>query len=316
MSSPDKATEITVLIVSDVDDVATSAFSAALAEARVRSEIVPDVYAATARLAAGTPLSHVVVDMRSLDSQEAAFLRLVRRFYPGSEVVVPAFEGVGERPDWAAAGFDVMPVDVVLDRIATGGDARDARPDEWESKAEQPEEPVSTPTPTLSRSQQIDRRACPTVVPEPNASDHERPHESEDARDSESRASPAVSPVVQPFSDTVHPIGGTTDDAEGPSLHEAVRERMAADGPRDIRRTPPPSASSGSADEPHPVDSPSTHSREGDSPGAPSGEGATPAPWSPRHSMLSPEEMDALLTNDSVDADTSPPKRDAEGGAV
>ncbi len=340
MSSSDTTTDTSVLIVSDVDDVGAQAFFASLIEAHLRSEIVPDVYAATARLAGGAAYSHVIVDMRSVDSQEAAFLRLVRRFYPDSEIVVPAFEGVGERLAVAAAGFDVVPVDRVLDQITTVGDT-------WGAEL------GYSPDQNRDGDQSRDREGAVSVPEEGSTGLEEGPlaktrgsdqgYDSDQSRDREGAVS------VQEEEPTVldnEPLADT-HSSEGPSLYEAVRERMSADGVRSIRRRPPsgafqnvsidgkPDTSSDSTDETLPVELPVAESSDcpseqsfGD--GSPEAlpEGGVdstsaplpPAPFppavppSPPHSMLSPEEMDALLTDDNEDVGVLRPKHDAEGG--
>lgn len=199
MSSSDIAGKPSVLIVSDADDGAVRDCASALTDAGAGVEVVPDVYAAMARLTLGRNVGRVLLDVRTLDDKEMSFLRVASRYHPSVEVLVPSFNGTAERMASFGAGVQAVDVEFIIDSVTA--------------------------------------ELAPTTG------------------------------VEAPPGGALSTDGGAESGAAGPSLHDAVRERMAGDDPRVIRRAPP---------------------RQ------------TPREPGPAKPTLSPEELDALLTSEEA----------------
>lgn len=223
MSSSGTTDQRLILIVSDADDQPVRDCAAAMTNAGAGVEIAPDVYTAMARLALNETINRVLLDVRTLDERELAFLGVATRYHPSVEILVPRFNGTDER--MAATGTDVQVVDVasLIASITT--------------------EPASIPA-------------------------------------AESNAPPNHSLSTD---------GGPESSDAGSSLHDAVRERMAGDDPRAIRRAPPRVAP-----------------RKPDSAGQPE---PSVKPVKP---TLSPEEVDALLAREELDETDQQPPGDSD----
>lgn len=195
-----------VLIVSDQGDEAVTSLGANLAREGARVETVPHLYAATSRLAQddSRQIQMVLVDERSGDRLERNFFRVVQTYHPG---VVAACVATGPLPPNVNGDRrTAMSIEEVIARyrlmvpVAGAVVRQSANDDAPPLKAE----PVVAP--------RVVNRGAPSDAVRPSP-----PRQ--------------VEPVLRPEP-------GLQPD--GPSLHDAVRARMAADaGVAVARRTPP-----------------------------------------------------------------------------
>ena len=302
-----------VLIVSDAADAEIHRLRTALGEAGVPFETVPDVYTATAKLARRDWTGKVFVDVRTLDTKEMAFLRLVPRFFNRCEVVIPAFDGVNAHGSLDLSGLQPLPVAVAIEAAiaerseaalrmsvapshaehstsTTGGPTLHADPAPSQPElaaAEIPETPLQQDT------EEDELGAIPPPVQEDAMA---IPLETEVAPTDDASADPTSMPAAPSPPLRLSTDGGPEEAGSGPAIHEVVRMRMAADDRRTIRRRPPPGATAPPA---RPV--------------APSAD-AGPARLHGLDPMLSPDEMDALLRDDDPASSRTPPADEAEGG--
>lgn len=175
-----------ILFVCERQDSSAREAQALWEAAGAKVDVQTDVYAAMARLAQDAGISRVLVDVRSLDRQELAFLTLAPRYFPEIRIDVPWLTGTSDAVVWLGQP-DMKTVEVAA--IA-------------DSLKPAVEPPTETPTPT---------------------------------------------PV-----ETVKPALSTDgiDAGSEPSLHEAVRMRMASDAPTPARMPPtrrPPAVDSAPA---------------------------------------------------------------------
>jgi hypothetical protein len=289
MSSSETTGRPVILLVSATDDEPVRDCVARLIDVGATVTVLPHVYAATARLALGEPVSNVLLDIRVIDDYEMAFLRTAARYYPSVEITVPLFKGTIERVAAYGASVRAMDVDSIVASTVV-------RPSE-----------ASTGEPSAVR-------AAPGPPPrlEPDIA-HEEQRAVASPRKAEVPLAPAASPAPgppsavhheQPRTDAPSTDGGPDGGPEGPALHESVRARMAGNDPRIVRRAPPRVGPK--------------QTRPGDGPGsspagpAPTGNQPSPPPDGP---ALSPEEVDALLANEEpTERDSPGPVDDEHGG--
>ena len=300
-----------VLIVSDADDPELRGFRAAIGRAGVPIESAPDVYAATAKLARGECVGKIVVDVRTLDDKEMAFLRLVPRFFPRCELIVPAFDGVEGRASLRAAGFQPVTLNAALEAAVAGYVEIASR----EEIGLLGPEAAATDVPATPLEEGAYCEGHAPVRMEPENAIPPEPQEIE------APSSPGIFSLPPPVSDS--PIGelpenaspnGVVESSPGlrlstdggaeaadnrPAIHEVVRRRMAAEEPRPIRRPPPRTPPGGKPVQPPVVPT----------------ENMRATPLGPMDPMLSPDEMDALLRDDETAWEETPPPDESEGDA-
>lgn len=269
VSTNSKVRQASSIIVSDADDEEVRDFMAAMEHAGLHVLRASDVYAATAMLAGGLLVNRVIVDTRTLDDKETAFLRLVPRFFPRCEVVVPLFAGTVDRSVFHAAGVQPTSIAAALeatiakclaDRAPSGtasepmagGDLVDSEAEDAGRPAQPEDEEPAEPSGRLDEAGGEDSQTTDGIV----------------SGEEVSRLSTD---------------GGPEASEQGPSMHEAVRKRMFGGGRGVIRRTPPRNPPDSQAPRP---------------PQQEAEDSVTKAPVRPGEPMLSPEELDALLRDD------------------
>ncbi len=319
--SPDTTnTDPVVLLVSDLNDADIRRCVDRLIAAGIPVERSQSVYAATADLALGRSIRHVLLDIRSLDDKEMAFHRLVRRSYPDTSVAVPVFRGTGERAATYGPGVRPVPLDSLLVEMREEF-AKPAAAEEtsYGDAATQPHAaPFSTEQPTTPATPDVAHAAEPTDSPLPlptadedaeiasseldkavfdadeDAEDWEASlatHPDDDLDAETEHASPIESDPPASEVEWLAPAEATSAESpppqaetpandistnEGPDAYRTVRDKLAGELRSAARRTPPRRPPGTETHEPHSADQPS------------------PRPAS----MLSPEEMDALMKND------------------
>jgi hypothetical protein len=94
-----------------------------LVEVGSRVDLVPDVYAALARLSLGERFDRALLDVRSLDAPEMAFVQLVPRYFPDVQVDIPWLTGTSQalvrlgRPD-----LPTMEMAAIIELVSTADD--------------------------------------------------------------------------------------------------------------------------------------------------------------------------------------------------
>lgn len=255
-----------LLIVSDGQDESIRWCSERVRQAGVRVQCVPDVYAAMALLAQGAAISHVLVDVRQLDQEEMRFLEVAPRYGGGAEFFVPRLGDINENR--AGYGRRVSIVEIG-DLAAAILGLRDAV------------------TPEQGDDMEVVEWAEPAG---------ERPQIAEPAEEWLPTSTPVDAPTgSDPPQRSPRSIEGGLDETEGgPSLHEAVRERMGGGGAIPLRRTPPPAK-------------PAT-----EDPAA-----AQPAEWAASQNReLTREEVEALLRDDDAHGGETDDAHEGETGIV
>jgi len=325
MSSPDHTVNIgisaetnRVLVVSDAHDVEVGRCVERLQQAEVDVELIVDVYTATAKLAKGVAVKTVLVDARTLDDKELAFLRMVPRFFPRCEVVVLELPGLQDRPVFHTPGVRMSPTEGLIETligdhvsdVASGLRVTEAvaaptitehepvRPTEtdaaaeaeqtWESAPTADESPEEEPQP-IEGPPDSDREVATELGPQTPPEDTAREQWCPDDQPGAAAASGA-----SPLSTD----GGPEAAGTGPSMHEVVRRRMAADQEPTIRRMPPRSPPAEDQEHPPANSEPSE------------AEQSSPRSVEP---MLSPEELDALLADREDEGRAGPPWTGREG---
>ncbi len=260
-----------VLFLSDAKDADLRRFIDVLIEQGIRVDRVRDVYTAAAMLATGCRAAKLLVDIRTLDDKEMLFLRLARRFLPATGVLVPRLPGADQRESAAAAyGVRTVGPDELAELFATlvaqvppsNECKHEPPPPRSETRgASEAASTKATPTKTVTE--------CPAISGGPahaeEATSEADPAEEQIPEEDSAAISeyePATEPLApdaaawqaeaapQPSPPAVAPAAGhqppassveadSTSGLSGPSLHEAVRQRMAADGPTAARRPPP-----------------------------------------------------------------------------
>ncbi len=319
---------VTLLVSSTNDDWVLDC-AERLAEAGASVDLVPNVYAAMARLTLDTDIRRVLLDIRTMDKGEAAFLRVAARYYPSIDVIIPAFPGAAERAAALGIGLPPTSVDAVtaaaeledalaapttdasteVTAAAAGDDATDHVTDGGvtEADVEAPPGELAASLPPQTPTSQAD----PVQQEPPLDPNDELPLDA----DSDSVAAPTGALSTD---------GGPESAPAGPSLHDAVRARMAGDDPRTSRRPPQRVAPQHRDTNDNLIDPPASRASE---PGRPPASRAVPGPvplpkpdhpsepLPPAKPSLSQDEVNALLGDDeSVEPDLPSPDGE-QGGA-
>jgi hypothetical protein len=308
-----KASHSGVLIVSDAADQEVRGFREALRRAGVPIESVPDVYAATAKLARGDWVGRIVVDVRTLDDKEMAFLRLVPRFFPRCELIVPAFDGTADRASLGSIGFQPVALSVAIEAAAAGYSeittvagigllepesvAREVPEVPLQQEAYD-QEPAAAPG-QMEQAAAIATQPGETEALSPPDNSTLPPPLGDSPMSDAPEDTPAEGSVESPPVLRLSTDGGPEAAGTGPAIHEVVRMRMAAEERRPIRRAPPRTPPGGK-----PAQSPAA---------PPEDRGGVPS--SPMDPMLSPDEMDALLRDDGTASEETLPSDEGEGDA-
>lgn len=161
---------------------------------------VDDVYAAMAMLTERPELRIAVVDVGSLDRFEASFVTLAPRYFPRLRVLIPRTSDTQNR--MISLGLTGEPATLEYIEEELGGVAGNDGSAISTDRAASPLR--ESPPPKLSST---------STLPRPGNSDDAPADADESAADSETPSEP--------------------------SLHDAVRMRMAGNDPRMIRRKPP-----------------------------------------------------------------------------
>ena len=224
-----------VLIVAPSPDDLLLQLGQSLTDTGASVHFTTDVYMAMARLATGEQFAHIVVEAAALDEYERAFLSLAPQYHESSNFYVPR-RSVLDEQNLADGRYEILSPDGIVDAVLG---IREAETLETTSDVEPPwSQPrtIGAPDPSdVSTSHTFDQPSHETSAPSSNLSTD----------------------------------GGLEADPVGPSLHDAVRERMGADGAAPVHRRRPPGVPAPSQD---------------------------PTPQS--SSRVSREEMDALLGDD------------------
>ncbi|HPF38435.1 MAG TPA: hypothetical protein P5081_24300 [Phycisphaerae bacterium] len=251
-----KTDQTSVLIVAPSPDDLLLRLGQSLQETGAAVHFTTDVYMAMARLATGERFGHVVVEAAALDDYERSFLSLAPQYYESASFYVPARSVLDERM-LTQGRYDVLSPDGIVDAVLGIRDA----------------ETLEAAEATWSE---------PRTIGEPD----------EDVQPSNVESDTAGA-CFAPANEAPQPPRLSTDgdmDASqsGPSLHDAVRERMGANGGGVQRRRPP---------------------------GAPPAPSDTTPPES--ETRVSREEMDALLGADdeTLDDMTDATREDGKGEA-
>jgi hypothetical protein len=161
---------------------------------------VDDVYAAMALLTERPELRIAVVDVGSLDRFEALFVTLAPRYFPRLRVLIPRTSGTQDRMISLGLSGEPAPIEHIEEELR-GIAGYDGNATSTDRAASlQRESPPSQLSPT-------------STLPRPGNNVDDPTEADEFAADSETPSEP--------------------------SLHEAVRMRMAGNDPRMIRRKPP-----------------------------------------------------------------------------
>mgnify|MGYP001558586683 CR=1 FL=1 len=110
----------TFMLISDARADALREAMDPLVEIGSRVDLVPDVFAAMARLSLGERFDRVLLDVRSLDSPEMAFGQLVPRYFPEAQVDIPWLTGTSQalvrlgRPD-----LQTLEMAVLIESVST-----------------------------------------------------------------------------------------------------------------------------------------------------------------------------------------------------
>lgn len=223
-----------VLIVAPSPDNVLLHLGQSLSETGAAVHFTTDVYMAMARLATGERFEHVVVEAAALDDYERSFLRIAPQYYETSSFYVPARSVLDDRM-LAEGRYEVLSPDGIVDAVLGIREAETA--------------------------ESADEVAAEAAWIGPRTIGEAAPPEEETAQ---------PTPDAPPAGSRLSTDGGVDDEQTGPSLHDAVRERMGNEGAAPVQRRRPPGST-----EPPPE---------------------TPPPES--DTRVSREEMDALLGHD------------------
>lgn len=168
---------VPILMVSDATDDSLRETVAELRAAGAEVCLVPDVYAAMARVAHGDPYDWVLVDVRTIDRAESEFLNLAPRYFDGLRIEVPWLDGTSRAVvQLGQPALRTTEVAAIVDSVRMAA-------------------------------------SVPAVV--------------------------SAETNVQSGEELSTSTGLESEGAGAPSLHEAVRLRMAEDAAAPVRRTPP-----------------------------------------------------------------------------
>ncbi len=199
-----------VLIVAPNPDSVLQSLGASLTSGGAAVQFTPDVYMAMARLARGEPFGHIVVEAAALDEYERAFLTLAPDYFPSVAFYVPIRSALDERIT-DNARYEALTAAGITDAILGIRDAEIAEAaDDVEDEA-------------------AGAWGEPRVIGDA----------AEAAEASEAVAAPeAPTPHGDPPAGALSTDGGLDHQPEGPTLHDAVRERMGFQSPPPRRRPP------------------------------------------------------------------------------
>lgn len=203
-----------VLIIAPSPDEVLIQLGQSLSNTGASVHFTTDVYMAMARLATGERFAHVVVEAAALDDYETTFLSLAPQYYETSEFYVPARSVLDSRM-LAHGRYEILAPDGIVDAVLG---IRDAETLEAAAEAE------STWTqPRTIGDQEAD----------------------------------VSSAAVEATNDATAPPRLSTDggvgEQDGPSLHDAVRQRMGADNGATTQRRRPPGSTEPPAESPQPA---------------------------------------------------------------
>ncbi|RIK69346.1 MAG: hypothetical protein DCC65_00980 [Planctomycetota bacterium] len=196
-------------------------------------EQAADVYQAMSRLTTLDNIRYAVVDVRSLDRAEAAFINLAPRYFPSVEMIIPLVPGVEDR--LRTLGILRQPVD--LNRFVSEL-APLSEPAAVDSPADDTDFASQPPTGGPPESLVLDAIEIPPTEPADGES-ADPVAETPFVLDRRPAASAFESGPDEPAEAPPQSIEIATSAEPEPPLHEAVRRRMAANDPRTIRRRPP-----------------------------------------------------------------------------
>ncbi len=301
-----------LLFVFDGMDEAISRCGEEMMSHGARVEWSPDVYSAMALLASGSIPDRLIVDVRGLDNHEMQFLQLAPRYYPSLRLTVARISGAAERIGGLQGRFDIATLTEIYDetlgiRPAVATNAADEtevvqwRVDDATDVVEMgvPIGEVAAPNDDERGTTWGEESDAAHVWPPENDADSQAIHADEyDLAEIDlERAAPrdvdsgdtTVQRNMRPLQIPLSTDGVTDEAAGGPSLHEAVRQRMGGIGPAPARRLPPAALE---------------HRDEQASDGRAGEIEQGPAPsheLTDSRSTITPEEMDALLHDDASD---------------
>ncbi|HKQ50129.1 MAG TPA: hypothetical protein VJZ71_18780 [Phycisphaerae bacterium] len=198
MSTIGRSDNPSILIVADVAQPPFSDAVAAFTRSSKALAVAADVYAATAELALSPGLRHVLIDVRSLDPQERAFLQIAPRYFRGVRFCVADLPGASTR---LRLDENTLPLKTVQSFVAA----------------------------ILTQPQDLSSEIVPQTRPLPASASIASPPPAPPSAVPPLRAAPR-----KPLS-----TDGVPSDGDGPSLHEAVRRRMASEEPAPPQRKPP-----------------------------------------------------------------------------
>lgn len=300
MSAHATQTGLSYLIVFDGHDDAICSAGELMMNHGSQVQWVPDVYSAMAQLCTGNLPSRLIVDVRILDESELAFINLAPRYFPELKVTVPTLDGTLSRINGFKGRYETLSLtDITDEALGIRAAVADEITDEAEVVEWGGEEAVATDE-AIEEDAEAIADAIPEAAHDPLPSeitisdDPWAPDPAEDATTVETEIEDAlldhgsleddIDPTKPhhteydggPALDRLSTDGGPESVDQGPSLHDAVRQRMGGAQPPG-RRLPP---------------------------GSMAFQGNPLRPDSPRmnpsnDSAITPEEMDALLADDA-----------------
>ncbi|MCB9857890.1 MAG: hypothetical protein H6818_19580 [Phycisphaerales bacterium] len=200
-----------VLIVAPSPDDLLLRLGQSLQQTGASVHFTTDVYMAMARLATGEHFGHIVVEAAALDDYERTFLTLAPQYYESTSFYVPARSILDERM-LTHGRYEVLSPDGIVDAVLGIRDAETLE---------------ATMDATLAE---------PRTIGEPD--------EAVQPSNAEIDTAGSLSPPK------LSTDGGIDHEVDGPSLHDAVRERMGANGGSPAQRRRPPGSSEPPADPP------------------------------------------------------------------
>lgn len=248
------------LIVFDGTDNAICSAGELMMAHGAQVQWVPDVYSAMAQLCTGQQPTRLIVDARVLDDQELAFLNLAPRFFPDVKVTVPLLDGVLNRLGGVKGRFDALSLTDLTDE-AMG--IRTAVAEDYADEADVVEfggeETLDVPIGPAAADEIPEAPAAPedhaqpveiAIPDDPWAADaavQAEEAEIEDALLTHGSLEDDLDPTKPNHEEydggealnRLSTDGGPETPAEGPSLHDAVRQRMGGATPPPGRRLPP-----------------------------------------------------------------------------
>jgi hypothetical protein len=211
-----------LLIVCEAVDPAIRETAERLQSSGAVVEIVPDVYAAMAHLSTGAGKSRVLVDVRTLDRREAAFISLAPRYFPDIQLEVISLPGTDERMIDLGPRPGLVTLESLVQGIA-GGNLSAAVKGGGNAAGRFPEDGAADDGCVMSLG-----------TPEEEYGLEDLPSDPVHGEVGPAEFAPPAAPPQSPLSTD----GGPGADP-GPAIHEVVRQRMARDDLPAVRRKPP-----------------------------------------------------------------------------